>query len=47
MLMKIAFERKFRQLQTNFRAVYTEMPAGLVDVVQIAKHSITLEEQLR
>lgn len=38
---------KFRELQTEFRAVYTEVPAGLVDVVRMTKRSITLEEHQR
>lgn len=38
---------KFRALQTEYRTKLTEIPAGLVDVMQIAKRSITLGEQLR
>lgn len=34
---------KFRELQTKCLAVHTDMPAGLVDVVEIAKRIIKLE----
>lgn len=38
---------KVFELKTECRAVHTEVPAGLVDVVRMAKCSITLEMQLR
>lgn len=38
---------KLHELQTAFLAVHIEIFAGLVDVVQMTEHSVTLEEQLR
>lgn len=36
---------KFREFQTKFREVYTELPTGLVGVVQMPNRSIAWEEQ--
>lgn len=43
----IGLRWKVRELQIEYRAVPTNLPSGLVDVVRMAKHSITLEEQIR
>lgn len=37
----------FCEMQTECRAVRTDVSAGLVDVMQIAKRSITIEGQIR
>lgn len=39
--------RKLWELQIEFPAEHTEVPAGLFDVVRRAERSITLEEQLK
>lgn len=38
---------KSRDLQIEFRGVHTEVLAGLADVGQMAKCSLSLEERLR
>lgn len=38
-----SFQREFRELKSDGRAVRVEVAAGLVDVVQIAKCSFKLE----
>lgn len=39
--------RKFRELQNEYSAEHTKVPTGLVEVVWMSRHDITLKLQLK